>query len=127
MSTSNLTPFMNDLVLFLLDQKVWLNVKYSVNSERIDFMGNHAMGVVTDNEAYEKVLIFGGISNTVGNTIEDIRSKLSNRAFLVSLNSRNQTKSLFKEAPVGRGASSMMQNKNRDRRSSAQEASVKDP
>lgn len=65
MSASNVTPFLNDLVLFLLDQKVWLNVKYSVNSERIEYMGNHAMGVVSDNESYEKVLIFGGISNTV--------------------------------------------------------------
>ena len=32
MSSTNMTPFLNDIVLFLLDQKVWLNVKYSVNS-----------------------------------------------------------------------------------------------
>ena len=120
-----MTPFLNDLVLFLLDQKVWLNVKYSVNSERIDYMGNHAMGVVSDNEAYEKILIFGGISNQVGATIENIRSSLSNKAFLVTLNSRNQTKSLFKENPIGRGASSMMASKQRaERRSSAQDAAA---
>jgi len=35
MSVKNMTPFLNDLVLFMLDQKVWLNVKYSVNSDRI--------------------------------------------------------------------------------------------
>ena len=63
LSATNMTPFLNDLVLFMLDQKVWLNVKYSVNSDRIEHMGNHCMGVVSDNEAYEKILIFGGISN----------------------------------------------------------------
>ena len=93
-----MTPFLNDLVLFMLDQKVWLNVKYSVNSDRIAHMGNHCMGVVSDNESYEKVLIFGGISNEVGERMEDIRSSLSNKAFLVTLNSRNQGKSLFNPA-----------------------------
>lgn len=80
---------MNDLVLFMLDQKVWLNVKYSVNSERIEYMGNHCMSVVSDNESYEKVLIFGGISNKVGTSIEDIQSSLSNKAFLITLLSRS--------------------------------------
>ena len=62
-------------------------------------MGNHCMGVVTDREAYEKVLIFGGISNQVGERIEDIRSALSNKAFLITLNSRSGAgKSLFKPA-----------------------------
>lgn len=98
MSSQNMTPFLNDLVLFMLDQKVWLNVKYSVNSDRIAHMGNHSMGVVSDNESYEKVLIFGGISNEVGERMEDIRSSLSNKAFLVTLNSRNQGKSLFNPA-----------------------------
>lgn len=63
MSKQNKTPFFNDLILFLLDQKVWLNVKYSVASERMDHIGNHCLGVVCDNESYEKVLIFGGIKN----------------------------------------------------------------
>ena len=97
LSAQNMTPFLNDLVLFMLDQKVWLNVKYSVNSDRIAHLGNHCMAVVSDNESYEKVLIFGGISNKVGETIEDIRSSLSNRAFLITLNSRSAGKSLFKE------------------------------
>jgi hypothetical protein len=73
----------------MLDQKVWLNVKYSVNSERIEYMGNHCMSVVSDNESYEKVLIFGGISNKVGTSIEDIQSSLSNKAFLITLLSRS--------------------------------------
>ena len=78
LSATNMTPFLNDLLLFMLDQKVWLNVKYSVNSDRISHLGNHCMGVVTDYESYERVLIFGGITNKVGETIEDIRSMLNN-------------------------------------------------
>lgn len=78
LSSTNMSPFLNDLHLFLLDQKVWLNVKYSVNSDRISHLGNHCMSVVTDYESYEKVLIFGGITNKVGERIEDIRSMLSN-------------------------------------------------
>ena len=95
-----MTPFLNDLVLFMLDQKVWLNVKYSINSDRMCPLGNHSMGVVSDGESYEKILIFGGIANQVGTSIEDITSSLSNKAFLVSLNSRSVTKSLFtKDGP----------------------------
>lgn len=97
MSATNMTPFLNDLVLFMLDQKVWLNVKYSVNSDRIAHIGNHSMGVVCDNENYEKVLIFGGIANQVGGSFEDIRSSLSNQAFLITLNSRGNARSLFKQ------------------------------
>lgn len=61
----NITPLLNDLHLYLLDQKVWINVKYSFNSDRMDFVGNHAMSVITDGDNYERVLIFGGICNTV--------------------------------------------------------------
>ena len=55
------------------------------------------MSVVTDYENYEKVLIFGGIQNSVGDSIEDIKSSLSNKSFLITLNSRQNAKSLFKE------------------------------
>ena len=92
-----MTPFLSDLVLFMLDQKVWLNVKYSVNSDRIAHVGNHAMGVVTDNENYEKILIFGGIANEVGGSFEEIKSSLSNQAFLITLNCRGAQRSLFKQ------------------------------
>jgi len=44
----NITPFLNDLHLFLLDQKVWLKVKYSYDSERIDHICNFSLSVVTD-------------------------------------------------------------------------------
>ena len=56
-----MTPLLNDIVLFLLDQKVWLNVKYSVNSERIKYISNHCMSVVSDNGNFESAMIFGGI------------------------------------------------------------------
>ena len=92
----NKTPFLNDLVLFLLDQKVWLNVKYSVASERIDYVGNHCLNVVTDNESYEKILLFGGISNQVGETVADLKSTISNRTFIITLQQRTTGKSLFK-------------------------------
>ena len=65
---------MNDLVLFMLDQKVWLNVKYSVNSDQLAYIGNHCMSVVSEDDSYEKVLIFGGITNSIGSSIEDIKS-----------------------------------------------------
>jgi len=98
MSVTNVTPFLNDLILFLLDQKVWLSVKHAVSSDKLSNIGNHCMSVVTDDESYEKVLIFGGIQNqVVGDTIEDIRSNLSNQAFLVTLSQRREGKSLFKE------------------------------
>ena len=57
----NITPLLNDLHLFLLDQKVWIQVKYSFNSDRMDYIGNHCMSVISDGETYERVLIFGGI------------------------------------------------------------------
>ena len=36
----NATPFLNDMFVFLLDQKFWLSIKHSLTSEKIDFMGN---------------------------------------------------------------------------------------
>jgi len=78
-------------------------------------MGNHCMSVVSDGEAYEKVLIFGGIQNMIGDSIEEIRSSLSNKSFLITLNSRQNQKSLFKEikpkktgALVGRASSQVL-------------------
>lgn len=64
--STNMTPFLDDLILFLLDQKVWLNVKYSVASERIDYVGNHCISVISDSENFEKIVLFGGITNQVG-------------------------------------------------------------
>jgi hypothetical protein len=59
------TPFLNDIFLFLLDQKFWMQVKYSTGSDRIENVGNMCMTVITDGDDVEKILVFGGISNTV--------------------------------------------------------------
>lgn len=56
------SPFLNDMHLFLLDQKFWINVKYNTYSSRLDFVGNHSMSVITDEET-EKIIVFGGIAN----------------------------------------------------------------
>ena len=63
----------------------------------MDFLGNHCMSVVSDGKNSEKALIFGGIQNTIDETIEEIRSSLSNKSFLITLNSRINPKSLFKD------------------------------
>jgi hypothetical protein len=60
-----ITPLLNDIHLFLLDQKVWIKIKFSFNSDKLDNIGNHTMGVITDSENYEKIIIFGGIQNNV--------------------------------------------------------------
>ena len=56
-------PFLEDMFLFLLDQKAWQQVKYIPNSQTLCRIGSHSMCVMTDNESYEKILIFGGINN----------------------------------------------------------------
>ena len=56
-----ITPFLNDLHLFLLDQKVWIGVKYSQNSSRLDHVCNSSIAVVSDGPYMEKIMIFGGI------------------------------------------------------------------
>ena len=56
-------PFLNDMHLYLLDQKAWIEVKYIPSSEHLCRMGNHTMTVMSDGETYEKILIFGGITN----------------------------------------------------------------
>ena len=61
----NVTPLLNDIHLFLLDQKVWIKVKFSFNADKLDFIGNHTMGVITDGDQFEKIIIFGGIQNVV--------------------------------------------------------------
>ena len=123
---TQITPLLNDLHLFLLDQKVWIQVKYSYNSDRMDFIGNHCMSVITDGDSYERVLLFGGISNIVkggvptsptnkkksGSLKEEehlptkpvdmnqVTSFLSNRCFLITLQQRSAGKSFFKEDPM---------------------------
>ena len=60
----NITPMLNDLHLFLLDQKIWLEVKYSFDSERLSDVCNSSMTVISDYQQ-EKIIIFGGIENHI--------------------------------------------------------------
>lgn len=61
MCSMNITPFLNDIHMFLLDQKVWIHVQYSNQSEKLSFICNSSMAVVSDGESSEKIVIFGGI------------------------------------------------------------------
>lgn len=58
------TPFLNDIHLFLLDQKAWVSVKYTPFSQRLFRLGNHTMCTMTDGEYFEKTIIFGGITHS---------------------------------------------------------------
>jgi len=31
----------------------------------MDYIGNHTMGVITDGDSFEKIIIFGGIQNVI--------------------------------------------------------------
>jgi hypothetical protein len=65
MCKTNITPLLNDLYLFMLDQKVWIRVKFAFNSDKLDFISNHTVGVMTENPNYERIVIFGGIQNVI--------------------------------------------------------------
>ena len=57
-------PFLNDIYLFLLEQKAWIQAVYIPKSEQLYSICNHSMCVYVDPEKqYQRVLIFGGISN----------------------------------------------------------------
>lgn len=58
------TPFLNDIHLFLLDQKSWVSVKYTPFSQRLYRLGNHSMCTLTDGESFEKTYVFGGITHS---------------------------------------------------------------
>ena len=58
------TPFLDDIHLFLLDQKAWVNVKYAPHSKFLYRLGNHCMATMTDAESFEKTIIFGGITHS---------------------------------------------------------------
>ena len=66
---------LSDLHMFLLDQKVWLKVKYSVNSDRLDSVSNSAMTVISDGYQSEKIILFGGIQNVIKTENELMNSR----------------------------------------------------
>lgn len=58
------TPFLDDIHLFLLDQKAWVSVKYTPNSQRLYRLGNQCMATMSDFEKFEKTVVFGGITHS---------------------------------------------------------------
>jgi hypothetical protein len=80
------------------------------------------MSVVSDGEYYERIVVFGGISNTIGDSktppisgdntpngakksfashdVNQVSSFISNRCFLINIQQRSG-KSFFKEEPAG--------------------------
>jgi hypothetical protein len=58
------TPFLEDIHLFLLDQKAWVSVKYTPTSQRLFRLGNHSMATMSDCETFEKTIVFGGITHS---------------------------------------------------------------
>lgn len=58
------TPFLDDIHLFLLDQKAWVSVKYTPSSQRLYRLGNHCMATMSDFEKFEKTVVFGGITHS---------------------------------------------------------------
>lgn len=69
------------MFIFLLDQKSWLEVKYIPNSLKLCKIGNHSMTVMSDGESFEKVIIFGGITNHMNKQ----GSSLTNQTFIIEI------------------------------------------
>ena len=61
------TPFLEDIHFFLLDQKAWVQVKFTPFSQNLYRLTNHSMCTLSDGENYEKTFIFGGIAHSIKN------------------------------------------------------------
>ena len=79
----NKTPFFNDLNLYMLDTKAWMQVKYTDPSERLDYVGNHCLAVISDGDNWERMVMFGGICNYPSVDIADVKSTLSHNTILI--------------------------------------------
>jgi len=56
------------------------------------------MSIITDGDQYEKILVFGGISNRPGpkKEITDVQSFLSNQTYIISVQQKNSSTMKFK-------------------------------
>jgi len=79
------TPFLDDVYLFLLDQKAWLPVKYTPLSQRIYRLGHHTMCTLSDDQTYEKVIIFGGLTYSATQEGGREMSHLSNDMYVLEI------------------------------------------
>jgi hypothetical protein len=90
----NFTSLLNDIYLFLIDQKVWIKVKYSFDSHKLDYFCNQSVSVVTDGVYQEQVIIFGGLTNQVTHlpgkedSEPEILSALTNKCYLLEIKQR---------------------------------------
>ncbi len=72
------------MFVFLLDELLWAQVKFSNSNNRFDKVCNHCMTVVTNNDDYERVLIFGGVGNRLNNK-GFVHSALSNQLYTLEI------------------------------------------
>ena len=85
------TPFLEDIHLFLLDQKAWVSVKYTPFSQRLFRLGNHCMATMSDQETFEKTIVFGGITHSKVGVHEENNSS-SNKGMEKKKNSSKKDK-----------------------------------
>ena len=81
MCKSLVNPFLDDMHLYLLDQKSWLKVKYLPSSQRLCRIGNHSTTFITDEDKSERIVIFGGINNLN----KKLDSSLGNQVFVIEI------------------------------------------
>jgi hypothetical protein len=67
----------------MLETKTWMAVKYTDPSERLDYIGNHCLAVVSDSDSFERMVMFGGICNYPSADVADVKSSLSNNTVLI--------------------------------------------
>ena len=79
------TPFLNDIHLFLLDQKSWITVKYTPFSERLNRVGNQSMCTMADAEHFEKTVVFGGITHSTTTEASAETSHLSKDLYVIEV------------------------------------------
>ena len=60
----NGSPFLDDMYLFLLEQKAWIKVKYIPKSQQMSQISNHSMCVQYDHDRqYQRIIVFAKIKN----------------------------------------------------------------
>lgn len=74
-------PFLDDMHLFMLDQKAWVKVKYIPKSIQLCRISQHSMCALASQDRDQKFVIFGGINNYADKT----KANLSNHSFMVEI------------------------------------------
>lgn len=74
-------PFLDDMHLFMLDQKAWVKLKYIPKSMHLCRISQHSMCALTSPDRDQRFVIFGGINNYKDGN----KASLSNHAFVVEI------------------------------------------